>query len=141
MILKSDDRKSEKGMTLMELMVVIVILGLLAGVAGFYVVKQFGKAKDKVVLVQIAEIEQALEKFAFDTGRFPNTDEGLDALLRNPGNFDSWEGPYLKKAPPNDPWGKPYAYRCPSTHGLDYDLYSFGPDGIDGNEDDIGNWK
>jgi general secretion pathway protein G len=104
-------------------------------------VKQFGKAKDKVVLIQITEIEQALEKFAFDTGRFPNSSEGLDALLRNPGNFDSWEGPYLKKAPPNDPWGKPYSYRCPSTHGVDYDLYSFGPDGIDGNEDDIGNWK
>jgi general secretion pathway protein G len=72
-------------------------------------------------------------------GRYPLSGEGLDALVRNPGNVESWKGPYLAKAVPKDPWGRPYGYRCPGMHG-DYDIYSFGPDGIEGNEDDVTSW-
>jgi general secretion pathway protein G len=134
-----DERRSEKGFSLIELIVVLVILGLLAAVVAPRVYDKLAKGKEQIEKIQIKEIESALQIFSFEIGRYPTTAEGLDALVRNPG-IDSWKGPYLTKELPKDQWGKPYVYRNPGTHG-DYDLYSFGPDGVEGTEDDICSWK
>jgi general secretion pathway protein G len=140
MFVNSEDRRSEKGFSLIELIVVLVILGLLAAVVGPSVFKHLATGKEKIAKIQIKELEGGLQLFSFDMGRFPNTSEGLDALMRNPGNAEAWKGPYLNKELPKDPWGKPYVYRSPGLHG-DYDLYSCGPDGADGGDDDICSWK
>jgi general secretion pathway protein G len=135
-----EDRRSEKGFSLIELIVVLVILGLLAAVVAPNVFKHLATGKEKIAKIQIKELEGALQLFSFDLGRFPNTSEGLDALVRNPGNAEAWKGPYLAKELPKDPWGKPYVYRSPGMHG-DYDLFSCGADGTDGGDDDICSWK
>jgi general secretion pathway protein G len=136
----TESRKSEKGFSLIELIVVLVILGLLAAVVAPNVYNKLAKGKDQIARIQIKELEGALQLFLFDMGRYPTSSEGLDALVRNPGNLDAWRGPYLAKDVPKDPWGKPYTYRCPGMHG-DYDLLSFGPDGNEGGDDDICSWK
>jgi general secretion pathway protein G len=140
MFVNNEDRRSEKGFSLIELIVVLVILGLLAAVVGPSVFKHLATGKEKIARIQIKELEGGLQLFSFDLGRFPNTSEGLDSLMRNPGNAEAWKGPYLNKELPKDPWGKPYVYRSPGMHG-DYDLYSCGPDGADGGDDDICSWK
>jgi len=136
----SEDRRSEKGFSRIELIVVLVILGLLAAVVGPKVYDKLAKGKDQIAKIQIKELEGAIQLFAFDLGRNPDANEGLEALVRNPSGSDSWKGPYLAKALPADPWGRPYIYRYPGQHG-DYDLYSAGADGTEGNEDDICSWK
>jgi general secretion pathway protein G len=140
MLVNREDRRSEKGFSLIELIVVLVILGLLAAVVAPRVYDKLAKGKEQIAKIQIKELEGALQLFSFDVGRFPNTSEGLDALVRNPGNSESWKRPYLQKELPKDPWGKPYIYRCPGMHG-DFDLFSCGPDGADGGDDDICSWK
>jgi general secretion pathway protein G len=134
------DRKSEKGFSLIELIVVMVILTLLAALVGPRILGKIGDAKKSAAKVQIEELGGALNLYALDMGGLPDTSQGLEALARDPGNGDSWHGPYLKKELPKDPWGKPYAYRCPGMHG-DYDLFSLGPDGAEGGDDDIVSWK
>jgi len=134
------ERKSEKGFTLVELIVVVVILGLLAAVVGPKLYDKLAKSKEQIAKIQIKELESALQMYAFDLGSYPTTAEGMDSLVRNPGNLDAWKGPYLTKNElPNDPWGKPYIYRCPGQHG-DYDLTSLGPDGVE-SDDDPASWK
>jgi general secretion pathway protein G len=137
-------RKRERGFSLIELIVVLVILGLLAGVVGPKVYHKLATGKQQIARIQIKEFEGSLQLFSFDVGRLPTTSEGLDGLVRNPGNLEAWRGPYLNKTEvPKDPWGKPYVYRCPGQHG-DYDLFSYGPDGVeggDGENADIGNWQ
>lgn len=137
-------RKSNEGFTLVELIVVLVILGLLAAVVVPRIADMLARGKEQIARIQIKEIEGALQLFSFDIGRFPTTAEGLEALVRNPGNLEAWRGPYLAKSEvPVDPWGKPYVYRCPGEHG-DYDLFSYGPDGVEGGEGenaDITSWK
>jgi general secretion pathway protein G len=135
-----EDRRSEKGFSLIELIVVLVILGLLAAVVAPNVYNKLAKGKDQIAKIQIKEIEGALQLFSFDMGRYPNSAEGLESLVQSPGNADSWKGPYLAKSLPNDPWGRAYVYRCPGTHG-EYDLLSLGADGTEGNDDDICSWK
>ncbi len=140
----SQERKSEKGFSLIELIVVLVILGLLAAVVAPRVYDKLARGKEQIAKIQIKELEGALQLFSFDNGRYPTTMEGLDALIQNPGNLPSWRGPYLGKAElPKDPWGRPYVYRCPGQHG-DFDLLSYGPDGVEGGEGenaDITSWK
>ena len=137
---RKNERKNERGFTLVELIVVLVILGLLAAVVAPKVVDKLSQSKSQICRIQIKELEGALQMFAFDFGRYPNTSEGLDALVHNPGNLEGWTKAYLTKDVPKDPWGKPYVYRSPGQHG-DYDLLSFGPDGLEGTDDDVVSWK
>jgi general secretion pathway protein G len=134
--------RSSRGFTLLELLVVMVIIGLLAGYVGPKYFQQIGKSEVKTAKAQIAALEQALDQFRLDVGHYPSTEQGLAALMNNPDNQPNWTGPYLKKEVPNDPWGKPYQYRMPGQHG-EYDLFSLGKDGQVGGSDeaqDISNW-
>jgi general secretion pathway protein G len=140
MPVNNEERRSEKGFSLIELIVVLVILGLLAAVVAPNVYQKLAKGKDQIAKIQIKELEGALQLYSFDMGRYPDSGEGLEALIRNPGSVDSWKGPYLAKEMPKDPWGRPYMYRSPGTHG-DFDLFSLGADGAEGSEDDICSWK
>jgi general secretion pathway protein G len=140
MNLDLENRRSDKGFSLIELIVVLVILGLLAAVVAPRVYDKLAKGKEQIAKIQIKELEGGLQLFSFDMGRYPSSAEGLEALVRNPGNNDSWKGPYLAKDLPKDPWGRPYVYRSPGLHG-DYDLFSCGADGVDGGDDDICSWK
>ena len=119
------------GFTLLELLVVIVIIGLLAGIVAPKYFNQLSKTNTKVARAQIDSIEKALDQYRLDVGRYPATEQGLDALFTKPQDLDAWNGPYLKKAAPRDPWGGTYQYRCPGEHG-DYDLVSNGADGQPG---------
>ena len=121
------------GFTLLELLVVLAILTMLAGLVGPKVLNTLGGAKTKTAAVQIADIEKSLEMFKLDVGRYPTTAEGLDALVNKPGNVTGWNGPYLKGGVPMDPWGKPYTYTSPATNG-GIDIASFGADGQPGGE-------
>ena len=130
-----------RGFTLLELLVVMVIIGLLAGYVGPRFFGQIGKSEVKVARAQIDALEKALDQYRLDVGHYPTTEQGLAALQTSPGDA-RWAGPYLKKAVPLDPWGKPYQYRQPGEHG-EFDIYSFGSDGQPGGEGeaaDITNW-
>jgi general secretion pathway protein G len=134
--------KKRKGFTLVELLVVMVIIALLAALVGPRLFPKLGKGKQSAATAQIELIGQGLDHFRLDVGRYPTTQEGLNVLMVNAG-IEKWEGPYLKKALPNDPWGKPYHYQCPGSHG-DYDLFSYGLDGApggDGEDKDISSWE
>ncbi|MCP4333161.1 MAG: type II secretion system major pseudopilin GspG [Gammaproteobacteria bacterium] len=132
------------GFTLVELLVVLIILGLVASIAGPNVMKYLGSSKTKTAKLQIKEIESSLELFYLDTGRYPSGSNGLKALVKNEVALVGWNGPYLKKATvPDDPWGFPYIYKTPGEHGP-FDLQSLGADnqpGGDGDDRDISNWE
>jgi general secretion pathway protein G len=120
-----------RGFTLLELLVVMVILGLLASYVAPRFFAQIGKSEVSVARTQIEGFEKALDQFRIDVGRYPTTEEGLAALNTKPGDMAKWNGPYLKKAIPLDPWGKPYTYRAPGAKG-DFELLSLGKDGVAG---------
>lgn len=135
--------RGERGFTLIELLVVMVILGLLAAIVGPNLFGKVGKGKQSAAKAQIETLATALDGFRLDTGRYPTTSEGLNALVTNPG-IEGWSGPYLRqgKAVPNDPWGKPYQFQSPGSHG-EYDLFSLGLDGAPGGEGenkDVNSW-
>jgi general secretion pathway protein G len=131
------------GFTLLELLVVLVIIGLLAGIVAPRYFAQVGKSQVKTALAQINALDNALEQYRIDIGHLPTTEQGLTVLNAAPQGEVNWAGPYLKKEVPLDPWGLAYNYAEPGTHGNDYDLFSFGKDGReggDGENADIGNW-
>ncbi len=139
---RKQDRSSQKGFTLIELLIVMIILSLLAALVAPKMFQKVGGAKQKAAKSQIALFGSALDQFRLDVGRYPSTQEGLDALRKNPG-LDHWDGPYLPKDIPPDPWSKAYIYHCPGEHG-DYDLISLGADGQeggDGENADVVSWN
>jgi len=135
-------RRREGGFTLLELLVVLVIIGLLAGVVGPKYFSQVGKAEIKSARAQIDALGKALDQFRLDNGSYPSSEQGLAALLERPANAAKWDGPYLSKALPLDPWGNPYVFIMPGEHG-EYDLLSYGKDGSPGGVGEaaeITNW-
>ena len=133
--------RGTRGFTLIELLVVVIILGLLAALVGPRLFGRVGRSKQAAAQVQIELFGTALDQFRLDLGRYPATAEGLQAHMRNP-NLPGWDGPYLRKEIPLDPWGNPYHYRSPGEFG-DYDLWSYGADGAPGGEGearDIVSW-
>ena len=133
---------SQAGLTLIELLVVMVIVALFATIVGTRVGRQVDKAKQVAAKSQISEYETALDQFKLDVGHYPSNEEGLQALRTKPESALNWDGPYLRKEIPPDPWSRAYVYRFPGTHG-DFDLMSLGADGQEGGEGDnadIVNW-
>jgi len=137
---------NQRGFTLIEIMVVVVILGILAGIVVPRLLERPEEARRTKAAVQIRSFEEAIGLFKLDNGFYPSTEQGLKALVEKPttGRIPSRyrDGGYVKKVPV-DPWGQPYLYLSPGTHG-DYDLFSYGPDGESGGEGDnadIGNWN
>jgi len=134
-----ENRKSEQGMTLIELIMVVVILAMLVAALGLGLRGKLGQSREKIAQITLAQIEGALDLYMIEVGNYPNAGEGLEVLLQNPGNAINWT-PYLKKEP-LDPWGHPFVYRFPGQNGLDYDLCSNGTDETESTDDDICNWK
>ena len=130
----------KSGFTLLELLVVIVIIGLLAGYVAPRYFAQVGRSEIQVAKAQIEALEKALDQFRLDTRHYPSLEQGLDALVTRPTNEPNWSGPYLKKAVPSDPWGHPYVYRVPGEKS-EFQLFSYGRDGKaggTGEDADIG---
>lgn len=121
----------QRGFTLLELLVVIVIIGALASLIAPRYFDQLGKSNTKIARAQVVSLEKALDQYRLDVGRYPTTEQGLAALNTKPAGLERWAGPYLKREVPPDPWGNPYLYKSPGEHG-DFDLSSLGSDGQPG---------
>lgn len=128
--LQKKTTRSISGFTLLELLVVVAIIGLLAAYVGPRYFSQLGKSESAVAKAQIEAFAKALDQYRLDVGRFPTTEQGLAALVSSPGH-KKWNGPYLAKDLPADPWGNPYRYRSPAAKG-DYEILSYGKDGLPG---------
>jgi general secretion pathway protein G len=136
--------RAQRGFSLIELLVVIIILGLIAGLVGPRLFGRVGQSKQAAARAQIELFGAALDQYRLDVGAYPPVGAGLQALVQNP-NAPNWNGPYLKKpAVPLDPWGRPYQYKCcPGDHS-DYDIWTLGADGApggDGENGDVGSWE
>jgi general secretion pathway protein G len=132
-----------KGFTLLELLVVLVIIGLLVAYVAPRYFSQVGKSEVKATRAQLKALEDALDQYRLEVGRYPTTEQGLEALNTQPAGEARWQGPYLRKAVPKDPWGAAYQYRSPGEHG-EYDLSSLGKDGQPGGQGeaaDITSWQ
>lgn len=141
---KLNKKVLKKGFTLLELLVVMVIIGLLASYVAPRFFTQVGKSEIKATRAQMDAFSKALDTYRLDTGRYPNSFEGLKALVDRADAEPKWAGPYLQKSVPPDPWGQPYIYKSPGTSGRDYDLTSLGKDGQPGGEGenaDIHSWE
>lgn len=139
----SPSSKPARGFTLLELLVVMVIIGLLAAYVAPRYFSQVGRSEVRSAQAQIAALRNALDAYRLDMGSYPSTEQGLGALSARPQGAARWNGPYLQRAVPPDPWGRPYQYRAPGQHG-EYDLLSLGKDGQPGGSDeaaDITSWQ
>ncbi|MBC5784462.1 type II secretion system major pseudopilin GspG [Ramlibacter sp. USB13] len=139
----SPSSKPARGFTLLELLVVMVIIGLLAAYVAPRYFSQVGRSEVRSAQAQIAALRNALDAYRLDVGSYPSTEQGLAALSARPQGATRWNGPYLQRAVPPDPWGRPYQYRAPGQHG-EYDLLSLGKDGQPGGSDeaaDITSWQ
>jgi general secretion pathway protein G len=137
-------RKSQRGITLIEMLVVMVIIGLFVGLVSLNLFKQADKAKVTTARTNISTFMQALGLYKLDTGTYPATEQGLQALRVKPEDSPQWAGPYLKNDVPLDPWGRPYQYKYPGEHGEEPDVISLGADGQpggEGNNADIVSWS
>jgi general secretion pathway protein G len=135
--------RGSEGFTLIELLVVMIIIGLLASLVGPRLFGKVDKAKQQTAQAQIELLSTALGSFRLDVGRFPTEEESLEGLMERPSGLEKWDGPYLAKQIPKDPWGNGYVYKNPGEHGP-YDLMSYGLDGApggEGNDLDIVSWK
>lgn len=135
--------KNKKGFTLIELLIVMIILGMLAALVGPRMFGKVDKSKQKAAKAQISLLETALDTYRLDMGHYPTTDQGLTAMRIKPEGEENWDGPYLPKEVPLDPWGNPYEYKAPGPQG-DFEIISYGADGEPGGDDknmDIYNWK
>jgi general secretion pathway protein G len=134
--------RKHEGFTLIELLIVMVILGLLAAMVGPRMFGKVGTSKQKAAKAQISMFETSLDTYRLDVGKYPTTQQGLQALRVKPDGVEKWDGPYLPKDVPPDPWGKSYVYESPGNHG-DYDIIALGADGNPGGEGedaDIESW-
>lgn len=138
------DARTARGIALLELLVVLMVLGLLVGWAGPQVMKHLSESKGKLARLQLQELIVALDIYRLEVGRYPTSEEGLNALVERPAGIEFWNGPYLHgRAVPTDPWGRTYHYRSPGLHAQ-FDLYSLGADNAEGGEGeqrDVANWQ
>lgn len=126
---------NNRGFTLMELLIVLVIVGLLAALVGPTLYKRINPAKASIARTQMENFMAALDGYFIDTGSYPSTQQGLLALRKQPPGENLWNGPYLKKEVPKDPWGNAYVYRAPGRNG-GFEIVSYGKDGAEGGEED-----
>jgi len=139
----SNGKPEENGFTLLEILVVLTIMGLLAAIVGPQVMKYLGSSRSETARIQVKNIAASLQLFRLDAGRYPNAQEGLDALVKQPSTVPNWNGPYMPDATAIvDPWGKPYRFVVPGKHS-EIDVYTLGSDGAEGGTGeakDVGNW-
>lgn len=142
--MKNSKKIAEQGFTLLEMLVVLGIIAMLAGLVGPQVMKQLGGAKSKTAKVQIEDLSAALDMYRLDVGKYPTTDQGLQALIEKPDDAKRWAGPYLRKNKiPLDPWAADYLFASPGQKGK-FDLYTYGADGKEGGEgedQDLASWE
>jgi general secretion pathway protein G len=143
-IMRKGKQRTQSGVTLIEMLVVVTIIALFAGVVGLRMWKQADKARTTAARAQINTFMGALSAYKMDTGVFPTTEQGLQSLRVAPQDANNWQGPYLERELPNDPWGRPYIYNYPSGQGDEPEIISYGADGQpggDGANADIVSWK
>jgi general secretion pathway protein G len=140
---KQKRKRQAKGFTLMEIIIVVIIMGLIAALVVPNLFKKTEKAKRQICKIQITMLEDAVKSFKLDTGRYPTTKEGLNALLQPPEGITNWDGPYLEKGLPKDPWDRDYLYVYPGKN-YTFEITSLGADGKEGGEGenkDVNNWQ
>ncbi len=126
-------KKKDRGFTLIEIIIVVIIMSMIATLIVPRLFKKVEKSKKQITKTQIVMVENAVKMFKLDTGRYPSTEEGLEALMKKPANINNWDGPYLEKGLPKDPWGREYAYVYPGKSYL-FEITSLGADGQPGGE-------
>ena len=126
-------KKKDKGFTLIEIIIVVIIMSLIATLIVPRLFKKVEKSKKQITKTQIVMVENAVKMFKLDTGRYPSSAEGLEALMKKPDNINNWDGPYLEKGLPKDPWGREYLYAYPGKNYL-FEITSLGADGQPGGE-------
>jgi general secretion pathway protein G len=127
-------RARQRGMTLIEILVVLVLIGIVLGIVGGNFIGKGEKAKADAAKIEIGQISQTLDLYKLEIGRYPSSQEGLQALISAPAGVANWNGPYWKKSTlPKDPWGNEYKYLAPGSKGP-YDIVSLGADGKEGGE-------